>query len=400
MSEIDKAYRILGLEMGASAQEVEEAYRDLRAVWHPDRFVNDPKLQEKASGKIAELEGAFSTLQELRPGEAPPRKSREEPDSRSGQVGNRPVSAANPPERLDSAGPHGANDRMPSLFDDAFAERIKKPRRLVLVWPVLFVLVALGSVISYLRWSPVEVEPAGESGLSERLAEGLRKRDEVNSTQTGTVDPSSITRETPQSGIPEESEPGARPQEPPVPAERAESRQLQSKVVPSGRTQTQSTQESASRPQAGRSKETNPATQDIPARAPSAEKMVDSGQRTSSQPVDPETPSEIQSTDEGAVRSAGSDAAKTELAGRAFQILRAKSDMANRLVEGSFPELSYLGWKPIEESSDKVFLDLTAERTSDAVKLHLVWSVDMESNSVKALSQAARDLEAGGLQLK
>jgi hypothetical protein len=40
MDELARCYRVLGLEPGASLEEVKSAYRDLVNVWHPD--VRDP----------------------------------------------------------------------------------------------------------------------------------------------------------------------------------------------------------------------------------------------------------------------------------------------------------------------------------------------------------------------
>ena len=36
MKEIERYYRVLGLEVGASLEEINEAYRDLAFIWHLD----------------------------------------------------------------------------------------------------------------------------------------------------------------------------------------------------------------------------------------------------------------------------------------------------------------------------------------------------------------------------
>ncbi len=48
MTSIENYYKVLGIEPGASLREIKEAYRDLASVWHPDRFTNNSRLQEKA----------------------------------------------------------------------------------------------------------------------------------------------------------------------------------------------------------------------------------------------------------------------------------------------------------------------------------------------------------------
>jgi len=59
---IDRCTEILGLGPGASKEEVEQAYRDLANVWHPDRFANNPRLQEKAEEKLKEINSAYQYI--------------------------------------------------------------------------------------------------------------------------------------------------------------------------------------------------------------------------------------------------------------------------------------------------------------------------------------------------
>ncbi|NEQ37102.1 MAG: J domain-containing protein [Okeania sp. SIO3I5] len=62
MDEINQYYKILELEPGASLEEVKEAYRDLAFVWHPDRFVQNPRLQAKAQTRLKEINEAYHKL--------------------------------------------------------------------------------------------------------------------------------------------------------------------------------------------------------------------------------------------------------------------------------------------------------------------------------------------------
>jgi len=60
-----KIYRcveILGLKPGASQEEVNQAYRDLANVWHPDRFVGNSRLQKKAEEKMKEINAAYEYI--------------------------------------------------------------------------------------------------------------------------------------------------------------------------------------------------------------------------------------------------------------------------------------------------------------------------------------------------
>ncbi len=59
---MDEFYRILGLKLGASQEEIKQAYRDLVRVWHPDRFVHDARLQKIAEEKLKEINSAYEVL--------------------------------------------------------------------------------------------------------------------------------------------------------------------------------------------------------------------------------------------------------------------------------------------------------------------------------------------------
>lgn len=53
---------VLGLAPGATRQQLEDTYRDLVKVWHPDRFQSDPSLRLKAQEKLRELNIAYEGL--------------------------------------------------------------------------------------------------------------------------------------------------------------------------------------------------------------------------------------------------------------------------------------------------------------------------------------------------
>jgi preprotein translocase subunit Sec63 len=59
---ISRCTEILGLKPGATREEVDEAYRDLAKVWHPDRFSGNPRLQKKAEEKIKEINAAYEYI--------------------------------------------------------------------------------------------------------------------------------------------------------------------------------------------------------------------------------------------------------------------------------------------------------------------------------------------------
>ncbi|NEP30498.1 J domain-containing protein [Moorena sp. SIO3B2] len=65
MLEVEKYYRILELEPGASQEEIHQGYLDLTWVWHPDRFSGNPRLQQKAHCKLQQINEAHAQLRSL-----------------------------------------------------------------------------------------------------------------------------------------------------------------------------------------------------------------------------------------------------------------------------------------------------------------------------------------------
>jgi len=60
--DLSKAYEVLGVKPGVSMRELKAAHRDLAKVWHPDRFLHDPRLQEKAQEKLKEINEAYEQI--------------------------------------------------------------------------------------------------------------------------------------------------------------------------------------------------------------------------------------------------------------------------------------------------------------------------------------------------
>jgi curved DNA-binding protein CbpA len=83
MNELDKYYRELGLEPGASLDEVNQAYKDLAFIWHPDRIPKDnARLVSKAQDKLKQINEARDRLRS-NPGKASDRASTAYSNSKS-----------------------------------------------------------------------------------------------------------------------------------------------------------------------------------------------------------------------------------------------------------------------------------------------------------------------------
>jgi curved DNA-binding protein CbpA len=64
--DISEAFKILGIERSATPDEVKQAYRDLVAIYHPDRYAHNPRVQAKAQEQLKQINLAYETLQQSR----------------------------------------------------------------------------------------------------------------------------------------------------------------------------------------------------------------------------------------------------------------------------------------------------------------------------------------------
>ncbi len=57
--DIHQSLKILELDSLTTPAELKRAYRDLVHVWHPDRFQNNPRLQQRAEKRLREINLAY-----------------------------------------------------------------------------------------------------------------------------------------------------------------------------------------------------------------------------------------------------------------------------------------------------------------------------------------------------
>ena len=345
MSDRDRAYRILGLETDATLKEIQEAYQDLKAVWHPDRFADNPELKAKAEEKQEAVESAYQLLL----------------DDHTSRKQEPKTTAPSVPQ-------NGEQGRGPSILDDTLSERKGASKKWLPVWYVLFGIVAVGVVISFLTWSPVDVETDSELSEAEKI---VAEAQAVRSEEQEPEDESAS----------EEFENGETYSEPKVGGTQEENLPKGQETLSPGK----ASQVVAAPPVEQRSEptQTRPSKPKVAASVPQSPA---SPQAEESEPAPEEVAQE---------EAVPEEQGRSELAERAFQILRAKSELANRLVEGDFPDYGFRDWKVLERSATEVYVDLLADSVSDGREVHFVWSVDVEAQSVRAMSQAARDLKAG-----
>jgi len=59
----DHYHQVLGVQNGASTEELKQAHRDLVKVWHPDRFsADDQRPRRKAEAKLREINEAYAYI--------------------------------------------------------------------------------------------------------------------------------------------------------------------------------------------------------------------------------------------------------------------------------------------------------------------------------------------------
>ena len=62
MVKLDECYQVLGIDPGATPEDVEEAYSELSRVWGTERFPNDDHVLRIAEKKMAEIDAAHDAL--------------------------------------------------------------------------------------------------------------------------------------------------------------------------------------------------------------------------------------------------------------------------------------------------------------------------------------------------
>ncbi len=86
--------------------------------------------------------------------------------------------------------------------------------------------------------------------------------------------------------------------------------------------------------------------------------------------------------------------AKNSFNEAAYNLLRATSETVGELIKKNISEFEFQDWRPVKDDPPEAWIDLVVTRGSDGELVHLIWSVNTETERMTPLSQAARDLEA------
>ncbi|MBP5175626.1 MAG: DnaJ domain-containing protein [Treponema sp.] len=63
--ELERAYRLLGIETSANADDVKKAYKEKIKYYHPDKYNENPVLQKVATDKTRQIVEAYKQLCEF-----------------------------------------------------------------------------------------------------------------------------------------------------------------------------------------------------------------------------------------------------------------------------------------------------------------------------------------------
>ena len=371
--EIEQAYRKLGVKPGASFKEVVEAREDLLAVWHPDRLSDKPRLRSKARAQVREINEAYEALMKHL--------------GRTSTVGESSASANRTTEPTAApSGDAGSDQPSASLFDEVFSEgTLKSRRQQIPIWPFFALIIVVGPLVSYLLQSsggdeaeePPSYSPATEvSRLPTGDEVGSDPEIEIQALDQAAreaAEPTAPTRDSSPSTVGQA--PAATP---------AAARASPDPVLPARQTATQASSQPPEESTAGAltSPSTNVSPPDQPEREPGRPLLV----RDPGQPQDSGTEEEESSSSEN-------PETPSQEALRAYSSLLEKSAIAQRLVGGGFEALQFLEWKVVQERGSEIWIDLIVTGP-DGGQVHFIWSVDAVDGVVRALSQAARNLES------
>lgn len=155
MVDIRHCYDILDVPIEASTDAISRQHRDLVNIWHPDRFVGNPRLQKKAEQKLAAINAAYDTLIDfLQSGHAAPSTNAQTRQHKDAETDN---------YNRSSATDDPAESERPYMSKKQWAET--KPKRTWL-WR-LFYLFSISLVVSSLfiipkirKWYPILDNPA------------------------------------------------------------------------------------------------------------------------------------------------------------------------------------------------------------------------------------------------
>lgn len=376
MKDIENAYRILELTVGASFKEVAEAREDLLILWEAERLAHHPRLRSRSAGKIQQVNQAYETLMEHLGRSEVGRGSR--PPTASAHT-QRQV-RAHPAATAETA---GTDQPSTSLFEEVFSGGKSQQGRRIPAWLIVVLVTTAALAIGYVAQStrgekqpneqpadpdpvPTPLEHFGSDDLSS--IEGLTGRPE-DPDQPITASAGSGENQSGESQKPESQKPTAlspkqtlatipasshpKPSPPPVAAPKAKSK----------------------RKSAGAKAADHKSDRPVLVR----QKTDSNAQASAAQLEDAQLEKDV-----------AKNAQQKEEADTAYRVLMIKSVHAKRLVAGE-SQLRFVEWKVIKQETPEIWIDIIAREVGEEL-LHFIWSVNLKTDVIRPLSEAARNL--------
>ncbi|MFQ5930369.1 MAG: J domain-containing protein [Acidobacteriota bacterium] len=361
MDNLDRYYAILGLKPDSSPEEIRVAYRNLVNVWHPDRFLANARLQKKAAEKLREIDTAYEKLCSHIAGTQP--GSDDEYDFHSKyEPKTAPSYTYRPPPK--QAETSHTRTGSPLL---GLGRYLSKQRGHIIAWGILLVIgVLIGSYWGQRQAaSPQEVITNGsfqqtKSDIPPLEAQGLvEEKIEESVSEVGSSERSDPGRDQRSSKTPIAEKDTV--DQAPVSESKAQSRPH---TVSRGKPKNDLT--------VGSTKEAGLAVQGTP------EGFGDTFLEGKTDSLVEETLQEEKGPEGNA----------------AYELLKEKSGIVERLSANSLSNYTFKGWKTVKSDYPEFWIELLASQQIDGQEnlVRLTWSVDVETGLVRPLSQAARDL--------
>jgi peptidoglycan hydrolase-like protein with peptidoglycan-binding domain len=141
-----KYYDILGLDMSASIEAVEQAYKELSEVWHPQTYQNLPRYRRKAEIKSKAINEAYERIRAFLLAKAPDKKQDEDQKDHVPPGG---TSLTSEPEALPPK-------------ENIQSQISKPPHRKIWLYILIAIAVVLGTLMFYQildRQKPKQQDP-------------------------------------------------------------------------------------------------------------------------------------------------------------------------------------------------------------------------------------------------
>jgi hypothetical protein len=305
------------------------------------------------------------------------------PESKSPHEGSTAEQAANP---------EADHPRHASLYDDTLSNR-SGSRWSSLIWGFFALIIVAGVVAVFLGSSADQrvldlaenkARAASESELSNVVTDA---RDRDAASENGAVSPAP---ETPRQNVAAQPEATTPPPAPPVARRNSTPPPAEAAAATTPATSSPGTAKPPTpKPATPTPAEAKPTT--TPAQETTPSSPADSAREATSNPVLLAEPG--QSVEENEEAPAQEPAGPPPEDKAAYDALIQNSQVAAKIVVGAFPTLTYQSWRIVQKNEREIWVDLIANWTDGGSEVHFIWAVTRDGKKVRALSEAARNLE-------